>query len=308
MSETKPIKKQFAERWQRILAFYEGNPAQQQSSRYPEMVKLIKYLIGKGYASKLRAGQQMDTFIVSRARYNGLALRQPNIRIHLNKSGGTCFKITYITPDDKEEFTVDDCSNYEPIVEKIEHLTKYPIDWGEFGYLYLSRRKSPNFPDSFLNYIRVEATADTDYPTRTEVPPENLRQALVELLYKYEMSRKDLQLVRHLLREETAWTVKHGTVNGTNVFRLASMISYFGSLDDLLFLWEMRHMTFDMIASIDAGFFFGHGYDETVTYLKELQKQEASDIINFLEQHTENGKPDEYVTKIQQRINGHFSK
>lgn len=301
--EKKSIAKQFADTWKSMYISYGGSPETYPNIHIPAnpaMLDLIRYLRGKGYPNHLRVGRQLFTFILSRARYNGLVYRQPHIRITHSEAEDCCFKVKFITPENEENFNVDDCENYREILRVVKQLLEYPIDEGEYPFLAQARFQSPDLTKDLLKHITI-ATEEVGREFIDNTEP--LRTALIDLLYNYEMKQKDLPLVRHLLRQEVVYSERIWGVVGKNVSKLGEMISYFGSLDDLFFLWEMRNTTFDMKPSLDAAYFFGHEYDETLTFLKKSKHQDSQDIIEFLKQHAEN----EYTRKRRLKIRKQFS-
>lgn len=289
------ITKEFTQSWKSMFDFFENH----QHHSYPmtEMLNLMKYLRSKGYISRLRAGQSHNSFILSRARYHGLASRQPHIRIMTTPRDDYCFQILYFHHGNKEEVDVLDCENYAEVIVYINKLLDFPVDVGEYIVLRKLRFLSPNIPNKLQDISPIIDTSE-----------DTLRNAVIDLLYRYEMQEEDVDIARYLLPQETEWSSQVCAVNGFAVGNLADMISYFGSLEDLFLLWEMKYATFDMIPSIDASYFFGHGIAKTREFLQSSQHENAQDILDFIEKNVHEDELDEYTQRRLIRIHKHFSK
>lgn len=80
-----PVEGEFIVSWDQIEQFYARNP-HDKSARVP---RLIAELRRAGFDRKLRAGQSMWTFLLSRSRRHGLRPEQPCIRFEFNFREGT---------------------------------------------------------------------------------------------------------------------------------------------------------------------------------------------------------------------------
>lgn len=96
------LKGEFIESWNSIENFYE----QINGSFTTKVLELIKELRKKGFDERLRAGQSLDTFLLSRSRRHGLTQEQNFIALR--------FRI------DKDEMIVTDNENNELLVDQVK--------------------------------------------------------------------------------------------------------------------------------------------------------------------------------------------
>ncbi len=96
------LKGEFIESWNSIERFYERI----NKKFTPKILNLIRQLRQKGFDERLRAGQSLYTFMLSRSRRHGLTQEQNFIALK--------FKV------DKDEMIVTDKENNELLVDKVE--------------------------------------------------------------------------------------------------------------------------------------------------------------------------------------------
>lgn len=100
------IKGEFIESWNSIEKFYK----QVNRSFAPKALTLIGKMRSRGFDNKIRAGQSLYTFILSRSRRHGLTQEQNLLSI--------AFSV------DKDEMKVTDKSNTPKLIGKIEYTSK----------------------------------------------------------------------------------------------------------------------------------------------------------------------------------------
>jgi hypothetical protein len=71
---------EFAKSWDRMASFFGSGEVW---PKRPDVVDFIAALRQVGYDRKLRAGQSLDTFVVSRSRRHGLQAEQPIVGFHI---------------------------------------------------------------------------------------------------------------------------------------------------------------------------------------------------------------------------------
>jgi len=74
------IEQDFLESWNRMEWFFGSGEIWPKN---PDVVEFIATLRRAGYDRKLRAGQSLDIFVVSRSRKHGMRLEQPSIGFHI---------------------------------------------------------------------------------------------------------------------------------------------------------------------------------------------------------------------------------
>jgi hypothetical protein len=91
------------------------------------ILDLISELSSRGYDRKLRAGQSVATFIVSRSRKDGLRQEQACLRIELNGKGGTWVDY-HEHPDNRIQFEQDRVELTPELEALLERLAAQPVD------------------------------------------------------------------------------------------------------------------------------------------------------------------------------------
>jgi hypothetical protein len=74
------LEREFVKSWNLMEWFFGSGETWR---KMPDMVEFIAMLRQSGYDRKLRAGQSLGTFMVSRSREHGLRVEQPRIGFHL---------------------------------------------------------------------------------------------------------------------------------------------------------------------------------------------------------------------------------
>ncbi len=121
-NEAKAIEEEFLRSWERMEIFF----AEDNMPWMTQMLPLIRALRTRGYDRKLRAGQSMVTFIVSRSRENGLRDGQPSLAFDITAQRGISAHlrgehVSRIMTVDRVEITPE-------IEELLIPLLAYPID------------------------------------------------------------------------------------------------------------------------------------------------------------------------------------
>ena len=76
------LENKFAESWDHMEWFFGSGEIWR---KRPDIVEFIAMARSLGYDRKLRAGQSLDAFVVSRSRVHGLRTEQPMIAFHIAK-------------------------------------------------------------------------------------------------------------------------------------------------------------------------------------------------------------------------------
>ncbi|WP_309709213.1 hypothetical protein [Armatimonas sp.] len=122
--EGRGLEGEFIESWVGIEHFF-ADWAARQSSHVQDTLILLRALKAKGYDSKLRAGQSMSTFIISRSRLHGLRTDQSSLafetwgnklRVH-GQLAGVKISLEY------ETLTLND-----EIEQLVKRLAELPVD------------------------------------------------------------------------------------------------------------------------------------------------------------------------------------
>ena len=74
------LETEFVTSWERMEWFFGSGEI---FCKMPHVVEFIEMLRASGYDRKLRAGQSLDLFVVSRSRKHGLRREQPSIAFHI---------------------------------------------------------------------------------------------------------------------------------------------------------------------------------------------------------------------------------
>lgn len=122
-NEQKTIESDFIQSWNLTEQIY--NSSEQHIPRVRFILELIKELRERGYDRQLRAGTQLLTFIVSRARFDGLKQGQYWIRFEAKPEGGA--RITCRT-DIIIEFEIAQPKITSEIEALLARLLAQPID------------------------------------------------------------------------------------------------------------------------------------------------------------------------------------
>ena len=76
------LEREFVNSWNHMEWFFGSGETWR---KMPDVMEFIALLRRSGYDRKLRAGQSLDAFTVSRSREHGLRLEQPGIGFHLSE-------------------------------------------------------------------------------------------------------------------------------------------------------------------------------------------------------------------------------
>jgi hypothetical protein len=120
--EQKRIEADFMLSWDQMEIFFGDDDMPWMT----QMLPLIRALRARGYDRKLRAGQSMTTFIVSRSREHGLRISQPSLAFNITPQRGIRAQLTgehvsVMATADRIEITPD-------IENLLIPLLAYPID------------------------------------------------------------------------------------------------------------------------------------------------------------------------------------
>ena len=74
------LETEFVKSWERMEWFFGSGEI---FPKMPHVVEFIEMLRASGFDRKLRAGQSLDLFVVSRSRKHGLRREQPSIAFHI---------------------------------------------------------------------------------------------------------------------------------------------------------------------------------------------------------------------------------
>lgn len=121
-AEQRALEVEFMWSWDRMEMFFSADDMPWMT----QMLPLIRDLRARGYDRRLRAGQSMITFIVSRSREHGLRASQPSLAFNITAQRGlrahlTGEHINVMVTSDRIEVTPD-------IEELLIPLLAYPID------------------------------------------------------------------------------------------------------------------------------------------------------------------------------------
>ena len=124
-NEQSQIEEEFLKSWDWAEVFYSDLGAYYELVQ-KSMLKLIAELRVRGYDRKLRAGQQMFTFIVSRVRKYGLQTGQARLSIYVSPKGVTT--ISYKGSDGLVELEFENAEFTPELESLLERLLAHPID------------------------------------------------------------------------------------------------------------------------------------------------------------------------------------
>ena len=82
------LETEFVKSWEHVEWFFGAGEI---FRKMPHVVEFIEMLRASGYDRKLRAGQSLDLFVVSRSRKHGLRPEQPSIAFHIYEGKVTVF-------------------------------------------------------------------------------------------------------------------------------------------------------------------------------------------------------------------------
>jgi hypothetical protein len=120
--EAKEIEAAFIESWNRMEIFF----SEDDMPWMTQMLSLIRALRARGYDRKLRAGQSMITFVVSRSREHGLRASQPSLAFTITAQRGINAQLT--GEHVSAVVTVDQIEITPKIEGLLLPLLAYPID------------------------------------------------------------------------------------------------------------------------------------------------------------------------------------
>jgi hypothetical protein len=84
------------------------------------------------------------------------------------------------------------------------------------------------------------------------------------------------------------------------------MLYYFGKLEDILLIWEIKNRTFDLGISLSANYFFGAGVEETLQYLEVQDFPERDKLLLYLRKEAE--RTAEYIKSFDARIQKRYAR
>ena len=122
LDEQKAIEEEFLRSWERMEIFF----SEDNMPWLTQMLPLIRVLRARGYVRKLRAGQSMITFIVSRSREHGLRTGQPSLAFTITALKG--IRAQLIGDNVNVVITTDRIEITPEIEELLIPLLAYPID------------------------------------------------------------------------------------------------------------------------------------------------------------------------------------
>ncbi|MEQ8675276.1 MAG: LacI family DNA-binding transcriptional regulator [Aggregatilineales bacterium] len=122
----------FSLSWDKIVSFYEHLTTTSGWQSMTPILDMISEMREREYDKKLRAGQSLATFILSRSRNWGLQphVLQPTIRFNANN-------LTYIHPDEARTKTIlefDGVTLNDEIIALLDKLAEHPIVYPERKY------------------------------------------------------------------------------------------------------------------------------------------------------------------------------
>ena len=125
--EQKAIEEDFSQSWNRVEQFFAMFNGLQNLAFLNSIISLITELRERGYDRKLRAGQAMTNFILSRSREHGLQIGQARLTFRVMRQGG--MEIQYCEANDRvSEFEVEQVKITPEIEALLARLLAQPID------------------------------------------------------------------------------------------------------------------------------------------------------------------------------------
>ena len=116
------LEREFVNSWNHMEWFFGSGETWR---KMPDMVEFIAMLRQSGYAGKLRAGQSLNTFVVSRSREHGLRVEQPRLGFHLYE-GKMTVQSWGLQPETfvrKRRQTVQSCTGFaRQTLESTNHI------------------------------------------------------------------------------------------------------------------------------------------------------------------------------------------
>jgi len=117
------IEKDFLASWDKVQLFFE----RLNYWEHDHILKIITYLRDRGYDRKLRAGQSIYYFVLSRSRHH--RLRKDFARLFIILTEDT-MQLKYVAGGSKEEYEFDTISVNDKLIELVDKLASRPIDDG----------------------------------------------------------------------------------------------------------------------------------------------------------------------------------
>jgi len=147
-------------------------------------------------------------------------------------------------------------------------------------YLQKIRLNYPVLDTKLLDEVRIEGLEETsdEIAKRTK-----FRQTVVDNL-RHNLRESDLPFLRFLLQQEIVCE-ENWDMSGCRseyLETVAKMVVYWGKLEDIPLLWEVKHAGFDSSFVIDAAYFFVGGFAESIEYVKSLKNDERDEILEYL--------------------------
>jgi hypothetical protein len=173
------------------------------------------------------------------------------------------------------------------VPQKLKKQAKSIVDAARAAY--------PELPlEQILEPMRYKDLSDNS-PLLRDLVAEELSDTLAQ---------QDHALLLFLLKEEAKFSEACWCVS-SNVSRIASMLYFFGKLEDILLIWETKNRTFDLGISLSANYFFGAGVEETFKYLEAQDFPERDKMLLYLRKEAE--RTSEYIKAFDERIQKRYA-
>ena len=151
-------------------------------------------------------------------------------------------------------------------------------------YISLVRNYAPDLPhQELLDYLTVAKTTKNFngelYPHDAN---EDFRNETCTELYKT-FSQQDRLFIKFILREMTK--SRSCCYGGAVIVLAAFMLFSLGNVEDVISVYNAKFRgNMDSAIAIDQQLLFGAGIENTISYLQNLNTQEAKIVLDYIEQ------------------------
>ena len=127
----------------------------------------------------------------------------------------------------------------------------------------------------------------------TQVEDGKFRKKLYAYLNK-NLDNNYANLLLHLLKIEMNYrdlmwegSEKDEDYLYENIYRCAFLLYRIGNPKDVFMLWEAKYLNMDVGTTLDANYFIGAGFDNTLAYLDESKNDKAEGIAYYISSYFE---------------------
>ncbi|MEL6407047.1 MAG: hypothetical protein AAFR81_21930 [Chloroflexota bacterium] len=124
--ELTPVEQDFRASWEKMLVWFQHLADSWHTDSLKDLVLLISELKNLGYDTKLRVGQSMDTFVLSRSRHHRLEFTKNAYQVRISTSNNGMTVVAKF--NDRMESSFETIALNDELLALLDQLVDLPIE------------------------------------------------------------------------------------------------------------------------------------------------------------------------------------